>query len=142
MNLLRNFIRPARKKIPFKAYVSSPEILIMDVTWVDYFFDHTGLFYNKFPPRDIIEVVTHIPTYMDYESAITDELEVRFSLNEHDQLPIDLTELLVMNVVTMFYDYMNEFIPDSIESYIFLRWVDRRRNEIIMTRQNSPSRPL
>ena len=140
MFMHRSFKRPPRKTIPFNGNESSPMIIVMDVTWVDYHFDHTNFFYNKFPPRDIIEVVAHIPTYVDYDSAIVDEMENRFNINEQELLDLHLTELLVTNVITMFYENLQECIPDSIESYIFKQWVDFRRNDIVLVRQDTLSR--
>lgn len=132
----RRFTKRPEKRIPFTGYATSPKFLVLNISWVDYHFDHTSLFYRKFPPRDIIEIVAHIPTYVDYDQAIVDQIETRFSTVEHNVMNFELTELLVSNVVTMFYEFMHEYIPDNIESYLFQNWADLQRNELIMVRQD------
>lgn len=128
-------IRP-KERIPFSGYATSPQFLVLNISWVDYHFDHNNLFYHKLPPRDIIEIVASIPTYVDYDDAIVNQIELRFDEDEHNLLTFDLTELLVSNVVTMFYEFMHDYIPDNIESYLFKEWADLRHNELIMIRQD------
>lgn len=132
----RRFSNRPKERIPFTGYATSPQYLVLNVSWVDYQFDHGNLFYRKLPPRDIIEIVANIPTYVDYDQAIVDQIEVRFEPDEHNLLDLELTELLVTDVVTMFYEFMQGYIPDNIESYLFKEWTDLRRNELIMVRQD------
>lgn len=117
-------------------YNTSPKIIIFDISIIDFHFDINNYFYSKYSPRDIIETVASIPVYLDYDDHIVHQMETRFSLDELDQLDLSMTDLLVSNVVTWFYEYFNSYLPDNIDSYLFDRWLDPRHNEIVMKRHD------
>lgn len=121
---------------PTFSYNTSPKFVILDISTIDFHFDKNNSFYRFFPARDIIEIVASIPVYSDYDPAIVNEIEHRFPPDEIDKMDISMTDFLVSIVVTWFYEYMNLYLPDNIDSYVFEKWLDKHRNEIVMRRHD------
>lgn len=127
-----NFNKPQ----PTVQYRDAPKILILDISSIDYHFDENIHLYRFYPPRDIIQTVASIPVYSDYDQAVVDEIEYRVPQSDLDYMDFTVTDLLISNVVTWFYEYMNLYLPDNIDNYLFDRWLDIRHNELVMKRHD------
>lgn len=114
----------------------NPSLIIFDISCIDFHFDSHLPFYNKYNPRDIIETVASVPIYSDYDYAVLNEIESRFTIEELDQFDFDFTDLLVSNVVTWFYEYLNTYLPDNVDNYLFACWLDKYHNEIMMKKHD------
>lgn len=121
---------------PTFQYSVSPKILILDISAIDFHFDNNFPLYRFYPPRAIIETVASVPVYEDYDQAVVNEMEYRIPPEELDKLDITMADFLISNVVTWFYEYVNLYLPDNIDNYIFDRWLDMRHNELVMKRHD------
>ena len=121
---------------PKFTYSDSPKFLILDISSIDFHFDFNIDLYQYYSPRDIIQTVASIPVYSDYDQAVVDEIEFRLPPHELDRMDFTMMDFLISNVVTWFYEYLNLYLPDNIDNYMFDRWLDTRHNELVMKRHD------
>lgn len=133
--ILPNTFRATAHQPSFQ-YNTSPSFVILDISTIDFHFDDRIGLYKFYPPRAIVETVSSIPVYSDYDWAVIGEIEHRLTEADLDKLDFDMVDLLVSNVVTWFYEYLNIYLPDNVDSYVFDRWLDMRHNELVMKRHD------
>ena len=113
-----------------------PELVIMDMSWLDYECPKNIDFYQRFPPRDIVEVITRIPTTEDYDTILWEQVEARYENPEElNTLDLDAFAAMVESVVDLFYRKLIELTHDTSAQYRFRAWVDK--NTIAMIRDRS-----
>lgn len=134
--ILHHTVRFARGQEP----QADPTVILINVEWLNQFLINPAnmWFFNRIPVRTIIEIITSVPTYENYEDYFWGHIENTFDpdeLNSFTSEQYNAIEIFVETLIEHFYQRLNILAPRLDGSYIFDRWL--ADDTILMVRDDS-----